>query len=230
MAEEKEYRQSSKDSTRQRAFFNLGHTLQILKAAFPYMDRRSKKTMDLFIKAGDLFESLNGINNDASVSAISLDEGDKIDMVGMLKEIRKVCHDNEVKIIDMLLNVMNAMELYETYVNLYSMMASQGDGLNGLGNLFGMDSSSTNPEDMIDMLSAMLPPEDKETLDNINMVLKMMSNTKSTNSSSNDASSKEASDEDTSYKDSPEDNDFYYDDYNTEYKSFHDLKKEEDDS
>lgn len=188
---------------------DIHHTLNILKAAFPYLNHRSKDTLELFIKAGELFDCLNNRMNKGSLSIYSIPEDrnpdlDKTNMVEMLKSIKKVCYDEEAKMIDSFLNLVNTLELYETYMNLFSMMSSSGDfgdfsdlgsmfGMDGdlgdLGSMFGMgDNSSsnfnnddTNPEpnnfNMMEMLSSMLSPEDAETIDNLSMMLKMMNTT-----------------------------------------------------
>ena len=40
------------------SMFYMHHTLEILKAAYPYLNSRSKDTLELFIRAGDFFECL----------------------------------------------------------------------------------------------------------------------------------------------------------------------------
>lgn len=169
------------------ASFDIHHTLEILKTAFPYMDSRTSETFELFIKAGDFYECLINRKYEVNMMTNSMEneeEFDKIDMISMLKSIRSICYENEVRIIDSILNVMNAMELYETYTDLYTMMRSQDD-FNGLGDLLGFDGDFNSNGDLIELLSSMLSPEDKETLDNINMVIQMM-NTSSDSASEND--------------------------------------------
>lgn len=180
------------------AFLDLHHALEIMKTAFPYMDSRSRKTIDLFIKVGDLYECLvnQRYKGDLMANSIQCEEGfdksDNTDIVGMLKKVRDVCHEDEIRIIDSILDVVNAMELYETYTNLYSMMNSQDD-FNGINNLLGFDGDFNNTEDLIELLSSILSPEDKETIENINMVLKMM------NFTNEEEHKKEESEDDTAH-------------------------------
>lgn len=151
--------------------FDIYHSLEILKAAFPHLDSRSKNTLELFIKVGDLLEILsrNRYKSDVSAYSFSDDESksDKTDVVGMLTSVRKVCKDDEIKIVDNLLNLINAFELYETYQSLFSMMSSEND-LGEFSNMFGMGDLSNNPADMMEMFTSMLSPEGKEIMNNIN--------------------------------------------------------------
>lgn len=218
------------------AKFNPNHTLEILKAAFPYLDSRSKHNLEFFIKAGDFFDCLQRGKNKDSISTYNFEDDkdedkSELDMIGMLKNIREVCYNDEIKIVDSLLNVMNAMELYETYQNIFTMMSSD----DSLKDVFGMSGDSMNIEDMIEMLSLMLDPEDKETLDNINMILHMMkgsngNNTEESNTQNyeNDYDNEADLSEDSSLveEDFPFDKDNTYHDTDDTYKYFSDSYKD----
>ncbi len=195
--------------------FDLHHSLEILKAAFPYLDSRSKNTLELFIKFGDLFSILSRKRYKDDVSAYSFSDDDKdkrekTDVVGMLKNVKKVCYDDEIKIIDNILNLVNTFELFETYQDLFSMMSPEGD-LGGLGNMLGMGNISSNPADMMEMLGTMLATEDNDVMNNVNSILHMM-NSSSDNSFEN--------------IDETEPNaDYSYDStYMSEYMSEHDVQ------
>lgn len=170
---------------------DINHALEIMKTAFPYMDGRAGQTIELLIKAGGFYECLlnqrykvNKMDN-STENKEEFHKTDNADIISMLKSVRKVCYENELAIIDSILNVINAMELYETYTNLFSMMSSQDD-FNGFGSLLGLDETFDNTEDLIELLSSMLSPEDKETIENINMVLKMMTTTSEADSKSDE--------------------------------------------
>ena len=214
---------------------DLSHTLEILKAAFPYLDYPTRETLVLFIKAGELIECLNMRQHKGDISAFSISDdnknGDETDMVGMLKSVRKVCKDDEVEIIDTLLNITNALEVYETYRNLYSMM-STGDNLGGLGSMLGMGNLSNNPEDMIEILGQMISPEDKETLENVNTILKMMNSSNSDDSEEEKTTQEYEKINDFEYSnndefDSLKGSDDYYNDFAESYKNY--MKDEDND-
>lgn len=171
------------------SMFYMHHTLEILKAAYPYLNSRSKDTLELFIRAGDFFECLQKRRNKSYISTLSFQNEDQearedIDILGLLKSVREVCYEDEIKLIDSLIHLVNIMEMYKSYMDLFSMMSGDG-GLDGLGSMFGMGDVG-NPEDMLNVLSSMLSPEDKENLDNISMVLNMMNASKTVDSQSSD--------------------------------------------
>ncbi len=166
------------------AILDIHHALEIMKTAFPYMDSRTSETIELFIKAGDFYECL--VNHRYKVNTMTnsdhweeeSDKDDKTDLVSMLKKLRSVCYENELYIIDLMLNIMNAMDIYESYTNLFSMISSE-DNFNGFSNLLGFD-GDLDKEDLIELLSSMLSPEDKKSMEELSMILKMMSTTNET--------------------------------------------------
>ncbi|NLJ90206.1 MAG: hypothetical protein GX323_04825 [Clostridiales bacterium] len=213
------------------SMFYMHHTLEILRAAYPYLNRRSKDTLELFIKAGDFFECLYKRKNKSFVSAFSFQEednsedSDRIDVLGLLKSVREVCYEEEVKLIDSLINLFNIMEMYDTYKNLFSMMSTM-DELGGLSSMFGQDGSA-NPEDMLGILSSMLPEEDKDAIDNISMALKMMNTLNSNDPLSSDKS--ETSKDHDDHFDINLDNDETHISNANEYNDDNDENDENDD-
>jgi len=151
---------------------DLNHTLDIIKAAFPYLDSQSQQSMDLVIKAGELFETFNAFNQEGTLTALSVRK-QSIDFEALLNGIRNVCNEQEQKIIDMLLNFFTAKNLFNTYSTLASTMSSQTENKGNagdLGGLFGMD-GNTN---MMDLLQSFLTPDQKSTFDNLNMMFSVM--------------------------------------------------------
>ena len=146
----------------------LSHILDIVKAAFPYLDSDSQQSVDLLIKTGELMDAFQTRKQKSSVTAFSLKK-DNIDIEALLTNIRDVCYDQERELIDMFLNLMKAKSLYDTYSAFASTMASQsGDSENSDG------SSGFGNSDMMEILSSMLTPEQKSTFDNINMMFSAM--------------------------------------------------------
>lgn len=167
---------------------SISHTLEIIKAAFPFFDNQTQQAMDLVLKTGELFETFHSISQEGSLTALSLHKS-PIDIEGLLNAIREVCNQKEREIVDMILNFLRAKNLYQTYTTLTAAMASQSgntegtnyednpegqynenSGTNNMGSLFGMDG---NPN-MMELLESFLTPEQKSTFDNLNMMLNVM--------------------------------------------------------
>lgn len=147
---------------------SLSHTLDIIKAAFPYLDSQSQQTLNVFIKTGELFETFHSIQPGNLVTSLSVRK-QSIDIEALLNGIRDVCNKREKDLIDMILNFYMVKNLYSTYATLASTMASESDGTGNasdLGSMFGMD-GSTN---MMDLLGSFLTPEQKSTFENLNMM------------------------------------------------------------
>lgn len=156
------------DSSTKPPTNNISHIITIVKAAFPYLDSQSQQSMDLFLKTGELLETFHSLNQEGSVTALSIRK-ESIDLEALLTAIRDVCYKREQEFIDIILNFYKAKNLFSTYSTLASAMSSQGnntDNANNLGSMFGMDSNSN----MMDMLQAFLTPEQKSTFENINMM------------------------------------------------------------
>lgn len=147
---------------------NISHIITIVKTAFPYLDSQSQQSMDLFLKTGELLETFHSLNQEGSVTALSIRK-ESIDLEALLTAIRDVCYKREQEFIDIILNFYKAKNLFSTYSTLASAMSSQGnntDNADNLGSMFGMDGNSN----MMDMLQGFLTPEQKSTFENINMM------------------------------------------------------------
>lgn len=160
------------------------HIMDILKAAFPYLDSDSQQTVDIFVRAGELMTTIKDLSNNHSVASLSVRK-QSIDLEALLTSVRAVCYPREREIIDFFLNIFKAKNLYQTYMNLSQVMASQSQGTEGFegtgfdpgtdssGNSGGMFGMNIDPS-MMEMLSSMLPPEQKSTFENLNMILNTM--------------------------------------------------------
>lgn len=163
---------------------NFVHTAEIVKAALPYIDSRSKAAAELFIKVFDLLGSLKSMTAPGSMAACGY-ESTKFDIEGLLHGIRPVCNDRERDMVDRILNIFNAKKMYEMYNNFMSTMktmeefgaspfsnseersdqsvfSSQFNGFD-FGSIFG--NTSKNPEDEKDIYTEEVPtgnPEDSE--------------------------------------------------------------------
>lgn len=157
---------------------NLSHTMDIIRAAFPYLDSQAQQTLNLFLKTGELLETIQSVKQDGIVTALSIRK-QSIDIEALLNGIRTVCTQQEKDLIDTVLNILKAKNLYNTYTTLASAMTSQSESTdnsdntehtNNFGSMFGMEG---NPN-MMEILEAFLSPEQKSTFDNLNMMFSVM--------------------------------------------------------
>lgn len=142
------------------------HTLNILKAAFPYVDKKMQKAVEATVKAAELAESIKFMQSNEEMEACHI-HSSSIDVEGMLTSIRQFCTTKEQEFVDMIMNFIKARKMYHTY---QSIMGS--GGLNG--HAFSEFSGSSFNPDMMEMLSSMLSPEQKETFDNFSMIMNTM--------------------------------------------------------
>ena len=159
----------------------ISHTLDIIKAAFPYLDSQTQQTMGLVLKTGELFESIQSISQEGSVTSLSIQKH-SIDIEALLNGIRDVCNQKEREFVDIILNIFKAKNFYHTYTTLTAAMASQSDNSNPSGDtnstanpsnldgMFGMNGNSN----MMEVLESFLTPEQKDTFDNLNMMFSVM--------------------------------------------------------
>lgn len=157
---------------------SLSHSIDIMKAAFPYLDSQTQQTLNLAIKTGELLESFQTVKQEGKVTALSIRK-QSIDIEALLTSIRTVCTQQEKDFIDIILNIFKAKNLYNTYSTLVSAMASQSESSdntdnaeheNNVGSMFGMEG---NPN-MMEILETFLSPEQKSTFDNLNMMFSVM--------------------------------------------------------
>ena len=131
------------------AQIDFSHTVNIMKAATPFFDPRTRRTMDLFTKFFDLLGSYRSFLLPLE-KASNENDYKKLDLEGLLTGIRPQCNDKELPFIDQMLGIFNTIRMYETYSNYMNMMnMMQGsnnqdsDSENGSGsNNSGFDLSS----------------------------------------------------------------------------------------
>jgi hypothetical protein len=147
----------------------ISHVVDIMKAAFPYLDSDSQQSVDILIKTDELLQTYHDVSNNKSVTTFSIRK-QSIDFEALLRGVRDVCYPQERVIVDMILNFFQAKKLYDTYVTVTQAMSSQPDMSENLGSMFGMNSNVN----MSEMLESMLTPEQKSTFDNMTMMFNMM--------------------------------------------------------
>ena len=122
----------------------LLHTTELLKTALPYVDVRSKLTLDLLLKSFELMVSLRNFRSN-NIAACGFDEKEKADMEDLLNKIRPKCNDYEAGFVDKLLSVFKAKKMFEMYNSYMEVMNTmQGfQDFQGFGK-GGMDSDTVS--------------------------------------------------------------------------------------
>lgn len=100
---------------------DLTHTAEIIKAALPFIDIKSRVTAELFIKIFDLLGSLKSMTASSNMAACGY-EKTEINVEGLLAGIRPLCNNKEKDFIDRILNIFNAKRMFEMYNNFMSTM------------------------------------------------------------------------------------------------------------
>lgn len=160
---------------------NIDHTMDLIKAAFPYLDSESQQSMDFLIKAGELMSTLRAMQNRDRVTTFSIRK-QSIDLEGLLTSVRNVCYEKEREIVDMILNLIQVKNMYSTYMTLSQAMTSQSDNFenseysdNPDGSSYSDDSSNSGGmfgnANMMDMLGSLLSPDQKDTFESLSMLL-----------------------------------------------------------
>lgn len=208
---------------------DIMHTAEIMKAALPYIDAPNKVMLEFAMKIIELMGYVKTLRSSLGLAACGYQAG-KIDMEGMLNNIRPVCNKKERDIIDKILNIFNMKRAYEMYSKMMDAMNIM-QGMEGFPfgsaadtatdapdadlssyntdtdysisdyasdipdnseaditeNSFDAGSDDVKPETassgsagmfndkMLEMLKAMVPPEQKATFDNLSMLLSTMS-------------------------------------------------------
>ncbi|MBH1942176.1 hypothetical protein I5677_14850 [Mobilitalea sibirica] len=133
---------------------NFLHTTEILEAAIPYIDARTRPTMILMLKLYDLIACFRSFRSN-SLAACGF-ENQKFDLEALLSGIRPKCNDNERAFIDRILGFFNARRMFEMYNSYMSAMKAMqefegfangdvneaSDAENVMGNFSGFDFAS----------------------------------------------------------------------------------------
>lgn len=143
------------------------HMFQILKAAVPYLDHKSKKSVGIIIKTNELADSLHKLNTREELSTCELGE-DKTDIEGMLESIRPHCNEKETELVDLVLNFIKARNLYTTYQTLAAANTEKSkEQTDNSSSFFGINN-------MQDFIMSMLTPEQQSNFQNMSAVMSAM--------------------------------------------------------
>lgn len=98
---------------------DLMHTVELAKAALPYLDSKTRVMAELLTKILDVMGSFKTMTSNLAACGY---DGKKLDVEGMLTGIRPVCNKKEREIVDRILNIFNMRRVMETYNNMMSAM------------------------------------------------------------------------------------------------------------
>jgi hypothetical protein len=125
---------------------NLLHTVEIMKAALPFVDSRSRVMAEFFTKILDLMGSMKSMTGKVNVAAYgSENEKVDVDVEGLLNGIRPLCNDKEREFVDKILNIFNVKRMFEMYNNVMSTMKTMQE----FGGFPFGDSESGNATDNV---------------------------------------------------------------------------------
>lgn len=146
------------------------YVLNIIRAALPYVNSKTRNGMEVAIKTGELAETFQGAATAPELEACDL-ENDTVDMEGLLLSVQNVCVGPERDMVNTALNFFKARNLYESYQvyrrnNLQPEL--QAASMNGDG---ASQQNSSNNNMMLNFLMSQLSPEQKSTFDAMNMIM-----------------------------------------------------------
>ena len=144
------------------------HSLDILKAAIPYINRRTQRTMNVAIMATELATTLKDSRSTSELSACDV-EPFEFNMEGMLVSIKEVCSKPEREMIDFALNFMKTKKLLDAYN-----IISKGSG--AMNNPYpGFPNLNAGKNNNMDLLKSMLTPEQASTFETMSALMSAMS-------------------------------------------------------
>ena len=107
----------------------LLHTAELLKTALPFIDARSRLTLDLLLKLFELIACLNNFRTN-NIAACNYDENEEADMESLLNKIRPKCNEKEAVFVDKMLSIFQAKKVFEMY-NSYMEVMNTMQGFEG---------------------------------------------------------------------------------------------------
>ena len=143
------------------------YILDIIRAALPYVNSRTRNSMEVAIKTGELAETFQSLGDTPDLEACDLGN-DTVDMEGLLVSVQNVCIGPEKELVNTLLNFYKTRNLYQSY-QTFRRNNLQAE-LNAASLNTGTSQANSN-NSIIDFLMTQLTPEQKSTFDTINMLL-----------------------------------------------------------
>ena len=144
------------------------HSLDIIKAAIPYISGRAQRTMNVVLMATELANTIRDSRSSSELSACDV-EPFELDMEGMLVSIKEVCSKQEREMIDFALNFMNTKKLLDAYNMLSKGSEAMNNPYPGFPNLNAGKNNNMN------LLKSFLTPEQASTFETMSTLMSGMS-------------------------------------------------------
>ena len=112
------------------------HVVDLMNAALPFINQKSKTTMEVFIKAGELMDSFSA-SSSPDLQACDISET-PTDYEGLLLGLQEVSTPKESELINTLLNYFKAQKLYRTYSSVKDILPPKESGNFTRNQLFPM--------------------------------------------------------------------------------------------
>lgn len=170
------------------------HTLDILRAAVPYVNPNTQNSMNVILKATELVDTVRDVQ-EPDLSACDLNQ-EPFDPEVLLMNLRPVCYQPELDIVDMILNFLKARKIYQAYqtFNTDTVQAAQMDQRqenynynteessqednestqNQATNQTNAQANNNHDNGMMNFLLSQLSPEQRSTFDTFQMFLNSM--------------------------------------------------------
>lgn len=131
------------------------HNIEMVKAALPYMNTRTKKSFEILIKTDELMNTVQSMES-AELSACDV-KPNSIDMEAFLMQMRALSNNREGEMIDNMLHFIKMQKLLTAYRSF-------------------MTAKPENSDNLMEFFLSQLAPEQKANFENINMMFNTMNN------------------------------------------------------
>lgn len=123
---------------------DMTHTAEIFKTVLPFVDARTKTTMDLLVKFYELMGALRSFRRNRLIVSSNSNESQKVDLETILTKVKPVCNDRERSFVDQMLSIFQAKRMMEMYNSYMSMMKSMQEDGESEGGGFGAENFAMN--------------------------------------------------------------------------------------
>jgi hypothetical protein len=107
------------------ADINYMHFADLINAAMPYVDNKTKITINLISTLFTFMDSFQNFRQPPDLTACDY-EDTKINVEGLLTAIKPICDEKERPFVDQILGIFNAKRMFEAYNTYMNIMKSMG--------------------------------------------------------------------------------------------------------
>ncbi|MBR3771185.1 MAG: hypothetical protein IKL07_02845 [Clostridium sp.] len=146
---------------------NTEYVLNIIRAALPYVNSRTRNGMEAAIKTGELAETIQMRRKEPELEAYELGN-DTVDMEGLLLSVQNVCIGPERELVNTILNFYKTRSLYQSYQEFRRNNMQSELQAASLNNNSGKSAPNNT---MLEFLMSQLSPEQKSTFEAMSMMI-----------------------------------------------------------